>query len=326
MIAISKERKYILSIFMLSFSYTIALQLRETLNTVNRLRTQILTLPLTSKTETKLIWEGIAIRTWATLSIAGLEAPKHEIATILANPVKATLAVTTIVGLRNAYDFIHAEWRANPRPVSLSAFETLFFFSYPKNTRLFSLIEPSLKELLSYLNAQEEHPIIQAGIAHMHILASPDLPEPGLFARLVHYLFLAKYGFDIRGYATPERIWQTDMATYKRLTETYTQDHGLTQWLEYIAQSMQTNLETILADIQESRFHIEYPASFWELSDRQKEILRIMDSPEAAITNRHIHKRFKVSQITASRDLSKLTSLGLLYPHGKGRAVYYTKI
>ncbi|MCX6791801.1 MAG: hypothetical protein NT149_02070 [Candidatus Gottesmanbacteria bacterium] len=311
---------------MLSFSYTISLQLRETLNTINRLRTQILTLPLSPKTETKLIWEGIAIRTWATLSLAGYDVPKHEVATILANPAKPTRAITTILGLRNAYDFIHTEWRANPRPVSLSALETLFGFTDPTESKVFPLIEPSLKELLSYLTAQEEHPIIQAGITHMHILTLPELPEPGLLARLVHYLFLAKYGFDIRGYVTPERVWQGDTATYTRLIASYRRDHTLTQWLEYIAQSTQNNLETILTDIQESRFHIEYPAAFWELSDRQKEILTLMDTPEATMTNRQIHKRFKVSQITASRDLAKLTSLGLLYPHGRGRSVYYTKI
>jgi hypothetical protein len=311
---------------MLSFSYTISLQLRETLNTINRLRTQILALPLAPKTETKLAWEGLAIRTWATLSLAGYTVPKHEVATILANPVKPTRAVSTILGVRRAYDFIHTQWRANPRPVSMPALETLFGLSYPAKPGIFSSIESSIKELLSYLDAQEEHPVIQASIAHMHILTIPELPEPGLFARLVHYMFLAKYGFDIRGWVTPERVWQADRVTYTRLVDAYRRDHTLTRWLEYMAQSMQTNLETLAADISESRFHIEYPPSFWELSDRQKEILTLMDSPEASITNRQVHKRFHVSQITASRDLAKLTSLGLLYPHGKGRAVYYTKI
>lgn len=312
---------------MLSFSYTISLQLRETLNIVNRLRTQILTLPLPPKTETKLIWEGIAIRTWATLSLADYDVPKHEVATILANPTGPARAITTILGLRSAYDFVHSQWRANPRQISLSALETLFTITHPRDTRLFAIVEPSLKELLSYLDAQEEHPVIQAGIAHIHILTIPELPESGVFARLVHYLFLAKYGFDTRGWVTPERVWQADTAAYTRLVAAYTHgDHTLTQWLEYIAQSMQTNLETLATDIRESRFHIEYPAAFWELSDRQKEILALMDTPDATITNRKAHKRFKVSQITASRDLSKLTSLGLLYPHGKGRSVYYTKI
>ncbi len=311
---------------MLSFSYTIGLQLRETLNTVNRLRTQILILPIPQKNELKLTWEGTAIRTWATLSIAGFDVPKHEVATILANPVKPTRAISTIVGLRHAYDFIHSEWRANPRPVGISALETLFHLTYPYDNRSFGLIESSLKELLSYLAAEEEHPIIQAGIAHMHILASPDIAESGIFARLAHYLFLSKYGFDIRGWVTPERVWQADKETYSRLTAAYQKDQALTQWLEYVAQSTQTNLETTLADIQESRSHIEYPTSFWELSERQKEIVKLMDKPDTSMTNREVHKRFKVSQITASRDLAKLTSLGLLYPHGKGRAVYYTKI
>ena len=311
---------------MLSFSYTSTLQLRETLNTINRLRSQILVLPLPQKTEIKLVWEGIAIRTWATLSLSGLDAPKHEVATILANPVKPTRAIARILGVRRAYDIIHAEWRANPKPVSVAALEELFQLCYPESHNGFSTIDQSVKELLTYLDVQEEHPVIQAAIAHMHILTIPGFTDPGVFARLTHYLFLTKYGYDIRGYITPERVWQTDETTYARLITEYQREHTLTQWIEYIAQSMATNLESILSDIQESRFHIEYPASFWELSDRQKEIMRLMETPQTAITNRQVHKRFKVSQITASRDLSRLTSLGLLYPHGKGRSVYYTKI
>ncbi len=44
------------------------------------------------------------------------------------------------------------------------------------------------------------------------------------------------------------------------------------------------------------------------------------------ITNKKVQKLFKVSQITASRDLAKLASVGLLFTHGKGRSVYYTKV
>jgi hypothetical protein len=309
-----------------AFSYTISLQLHETLRIINRVRSHILSLPLPPKTETKLAWEGTAIRTWATLSLAGYTVPKHEIATILANASHPTRGIASIPGMRNAYTYIHDQWRANPRPVTLSAMETLFSFCYPQVPHSFSPIETSLKELLTFVSAQEEHPVIQAAIAHMHILTLTDLPDPGLFARLVHYLFLAKYGYDIRGWVTPERVWQTDAATYDRLIATYRRDQTLTGWIDYIAQSMQTNLETLLSDITQSRFHIEYPPSFWTLSDRQKDILSLMDTPGAAITNRQVHTRFKVSPITASRDLAKLTSLGLLYPHGKGRAVYYTKI
>lgn len=310
----------------MQFSYTISLQLRDTLNTINRLRSHILSFPLNPKTEIKRTWEGLSIRIWASLSLAHFDVPKHEIATILANPVRPTHAVALIRGLRTAYDYIHEDWRANPRPVSLSALETLFTYCYPNEPRLFGLIEPSLKKLLAYIEAEEEHPVIQAAIAHIYIASIQELPDPGLFARLVHYLFLAKYGYDIRGYVTPDRTWQSDPTTYRHLIEEYGRTNTMTKWLEYVAASMQTNLEAIAGDIQESRFHIEYPPQFWGLSQRQKEIIRILDNPEATITNRQVHARFKVSQITASRDLAKLTTLGLLYPHGKGRSIYYTKI
>ncbi len=66
--------------------------------------------------------------------------------------------------------------------------------------------------------------------------------------------------------------------------------------------------------------------SYFELNDRQTSILNMLDLPQGSITNRKIQKAYKVSQITASRDLAKLTTLGFLFSHGKGRSVYYTKV
>ena len=66
-------------------------------------------------------------------------------------------------------------------------------------------------------------------------------------------------------------------------------------------------------------------ASLWRLSNRQKLIMEKLENPNIKITNREVAKMFAVSQITASRDLSKMVNLGILLPHGKGRSVYYTK-
>lgn len=309
---------------MLSFDYTVDVQLSETLAEIGILRSHILALPLSPATEHKLQWEGTAIRTWATLFLDGRDAPKHQVATILAHPTKPTRAAGMIYGIRNTYDYIHATWRANPKPIGIGAFQTIFTLLYPQT--LFSQIEKPSTELLDYLSAENAHPLVQASIAHIHILTMPGLTEPGLLARAVHYLFLAKYGYDIRGYITPDRVWQEDIRTYTRLTAEYARSHHMTQWFAFMAESMRRSLETLSHDIEESRFHIEFPKSFWELSDRQKQILRLLEAPDATITNRYVTKHFKVSPITSSRDLAKLTSLGLIYPHGKGRSVYYTKI
>lgn len=331
----NKKRAVAVSIkSMLSFSYTTSLQLRDLLGQIDRLRTQILTLPLSQKTEAKLAWEAAAIRTWATLSLAGIDIPKHEVATILANATKKNPGTALIYAQRTSYNWIHETWRANAKPVTISTLESLYYLLFGEkraSRENFAGIEKSLRELLQYLDAKQEHPAIQSAIVHIQLLTRPpdlvpEWDEHGLFARAASYLFLSKYGYDIRGWIMPERVWLAVPATYRHLQDQYRKSENLTMWLEYIAESMVTNLTAIARDIEESAFHIEFPASFWNLTDRQKDILHALEEPNAKITNRMAQQKFRISQITASRDLAKLTSMGLLYPHGKGRSVYYTKI
>lgn len=284
---------------MLSFSYTIDLQLRSVLAEIDQLRTRILIYPLLPKTEQKIAWEAMAIRIWATLALSGHMIPKQEIATILAHPVKPTKSVQTIYALRDAYQEINATHKTT--------------FLLPR-------------ELSLYLEAETEHPVIQAAIAHAYFLMQPEQENTGTRARLAHYLLLATYGYHLRGFISPERAWYHDEATYHKLAQGNATASNLNLWLEFIAQSMRDHLYALYEDIQSAHFHIEFPQSFWTLADRQKQIMRLLLPPHARLTNRDVKKRFHISQITASRDLSRLTTLGLIYPHGKGRSVYYTKI
>lgn len=319
---------------MLSFSYTNSLQLRDLLGQIDRLRIQALTIPLSPKTEAKLAWEATAIRTWATLSLADIDIPKHEVATILANSTKKNPGTTLIYAQRTGYSWIHEQWRANPKPVTISTLETLFYLLFGEkraSRENFAGIEKSLRQLLQYLDAKQEHPVIQSAIVHMQLLTKPSILVPewdehGIFARMAGYLYLAKYGYDIRGCIAPDRVWLAVPQTYDHMQADYHTTANLTMWLEYIAQCMVTNLTSLIKDIENSTFHIEFPASFWNLTDRQKAILNTLEEPGTKITNRAAQQKFHISQITASRELAKLTSMGILYPHGKGRSVYYTKI
>ena len=78
--------------------------------------------------------------------------------------------------------------------------------------------------------------------------------------------------------------------------------------------------------LKEKKYTTRLPISFFDLTERQKEIVRLSAHPEATLTNASLQKRFSVSQITASRDLARLTGLGLLFAHGRGRSIYYTKV
>lgn len=308
---------------MLSFAYTIDLSLKDSITRIDQTRRHILSLPLPVHSEQKLAWEGNAIRTWATLALAGHDLPRAHIAALLSHPTKPTRSVSTIYRLRECYQFIHTSWRGNAKAVSVAALETLFTTLSPDKTNVFREHESDVKELLAYVGTGTEHPVIQAALAHRHVLRTFADGDAGVFARMAHYLFLAKYGYDVRGWATPDRVWTATGKSYARLIA---QNDSLNPWLSYIIQSELTDLTNLLANIQTGTFHVEYPQRFWELSQRQKAILTSLEDPHAKITNRDVKRSFKISQITASRDLARLTTLGLLYPHGKGRSVYYTKI
>jgi len=86
------------------------------------------------------------------------------------------------------------------------------------------------------------------------------------------------------------------------------------------------NTITVSGGIKGLKSQDNLPSSFWKLNGRQQSILSVLENPGEKITNKDVQKKFGVSQITASRDLSHLTTLGLLLAHGKGRSVYYTKV
>jgi Fic family protein len=116
-----------------------------------------------------------------------------------------------------------------------------------------------------------------------------------------------------------------DVVALKGAITSVQQSNNLTVWLEYFALGIIVQLNKALEDIHKNRFATTLPASYWKLNERQREILLMLEQPGTRITNKSVQKMFGVSQITASRDLAKLASLGLLFVHGKGRSVFYIK-
>jgi predicted HTH transcriptional regulator len=101
---------------------------------------------------------------------------------------------------------------------------------------------------------------------------------------------------------------------------------NLTLIMEKTAKEFKLQLERDYLRIKNRTYTSNVPQSFFHLTDRQKEIVVMMDRPQSSVTNRQVQKEFGISQITASRDLARLTTLGILYPQGRGRSVHYTKL
>jgi Fic family protein len=136
---------------------------------------------------------------------------------------------------------------------------------------------------------------------------------------------LYKHGFDCRGLLVLEEYYRTDLVTLREAIKTADQNRNLTFWLEYFAKGIVVQLKKALAEVNSPKFKTDLPASFWKINEKQKRILAYLENPELKITNKEVQKLFGISQITASRYLSKLANLGLILSHGKGRSVFYTK-
>ncbi len=308
---------------MISLSYNLSPALKERLEKIESMRREILLTPLSPKIELQIRWKAMIDRIHSSLILSGHSLTKPQIIKVLTSPI-APKKENDVLNYKKALDYINQYWLVSHKTVLVK--DVLMLYDIFCKGRLRVPLS-RIQELLDYLQAQKEHPAIEAGIANLGIVRiRPFTDGNGRLARLLALLFLYKEGFDIKGFSVFEKTWAQDRETFRQASQIALNSASITLWLEFFAQTLLAQLRDLLDEIKASSLDTGLPSSFWEISDRQKRILSSLDEPGAVATNKKIQKQFEISQITASRDLSKLASLGLIFSHGKGRSVYYTKV
>lgn len=272
-----------------SLAYTVSPILTKSLGSIDTLRTTILLTPITPLVEARLRWR--------TTRLPNLDENQ-----------------------RMAFGSLRSDWTAASKSFTVKSLETIADLVFPLTKRsLLRKIEKEEREwkrLFSYLSAQKDHPVIQAGLL-LASLSESALNEEPSFPRMVASLSLASNWYDCRGMvATPSPAERAGT-----ILERYGQ---LTLWLETFTKDCITSYEVLAQTIATTVS--SPPPPTWNLTNRHKRILSLYENPKTTLTNRDVQRLFHVSQVTASRDLSHLSGLGLLYAHGKGRSVYYTKV
>ena len=309
---------------MLNISYNISPRLKEHLGKIEDLRRQILLAPISPTTELKLRWEAAFNRTYASLKLSGNNLKKNEMLKLLSEIThkKVSGEQKQVLGYKKALDEISRNWPGKDAPVQAKDIVELHRLIGAGRLRV---PMAGLQHLLDYLQARSENPIIQAGIVFIEMEKMQLFPYANkLIANLASLVFLYKHGSDFKGFLAYETAWLEN--DYKENYDRALSSVSLTLWLEYFASCILKQAESISQSLEKPRAILDLRESFWRLNERQKSILSFLDFPQAAITNRQIQKSFKTSQITASRDLAKLTNLGFLFSHGQGRSVSYTRV
>lgn len=317
---------------MIAISYTLTPTIQDYLLDIDKFRRSILITPLPLPTEQKLRWQATNEHIYGSLQLQGSSITKSQINNLLLHPVKHPTAwETDALAYKNALDIVRADWTANPKPLQPSHIGALSLIALPHAARqsmhLLKESEADIKQLLSYAGSQKDHPLMLAGMFYGQLIQTEIGGfTHGILPPLMTTVILAKYGYDCRGMLALEPQWIASMEAHNHAIKSIRTHGNLTAWLEHFIIAAHTSYDLLYTQIRDAANTGLTPSSAqtWNLNSREESILRYLENPAAKATNKVVQHLFRVSQVTASRDLSHLASLGLIFSHGKGRSVYYT--
>jgi hypothetical protein len=319
---------------MKNFSYSLTPTVHTNLQTIELLRRDILSTQLSPKTEMRLRFDTLVGRIQGICAFSGTPISKNDIVRELTfSTIKSKQAATATTPLRITFAYITYEWSINTRPVTYATLETIATL-LGETSKIGAIYvaelahsKDQMKNLLDFLATSKDHPIVTANVAFLQTMAIAPLgTKTAQFSFMLLFLFLYKYGYDLRSTITILPFWTHDLKTFQyTLVEAQTSGN-FSKFIDFAIQQFAGELSEKRDTIPTSQLKFSATAALFTLTDRQKDILSRMDEPSVSVTNRAVQKQFGISQITASRDLARLSALGLLYPHGKGRSVYYTKV
>lgn len=312
---------------MLNFSYTLSPTLKKEIENIETTRNLSLVVLLSPREELLLQWEAAIERVFATQDTHGHRLKHAEITRLFLPQIKKTQvkAEKLLIDYKRLHDKLFYTFSLSSAPLTGNAIKTILA-DLGIDSKKLDIEE--LKRILSFIQVNPEHPVVQAGLSYiLFSIAIPPLYPYTLLPVLIAEIFLYKYGFDMKRMLVLENYFLAQDHSFPSFIEEAKKTKNLSRVLEYFTEVVSVEAIKTLKIIQKKEFktYSGYAESF-KFNDRQKEILSYVARPGTRITNKDVQKLCGVSQITASRELALLSSLGLLFTAGKGRSVYYTKV
>lgn len=315
---------------MINLSYNLSDKISENITKINELRTKILLTPIKPRQEIKLKWEANTSKAYWGLTLADNKMTKAQMLKLVSKPLSKKLndQEKEVVSYLNTLRIIYEVWTASKLPFTTKSVLDIYDLSckpvFGSTASYYKSKESEVNSILQFIESGKDHPVIKAGLLQIEIIKlSPFENGTGRVARLLSHQMLARYGYDVRGLLILEDYYREDLISLREATKSIEKYKNATKWLEYFTEGVIHGMADVLKSIE----NVEQgqSKSLWKLTERQKKIMEKFENPDIKITNKLIQKEFGISQITASRDLSKMANLGILLPHGKGRSVFYTK-
>jgi len=299
---------------MFTNSFNLTAVLKAKLANIDLLYKEIMIIPISPNTEVEMRTSAIVshIQGWVNLTNQPYSKESlHEILEQFQAKNEST-QVAKIINYKKTLNYIRENWAANPANVNFEAIKELSE-TLGVNFGTRQTIEP----LLTYIQTQPIHPAVQAAIAHLAFY-------PSRSSYLLSQLFLAKAGYDLRGWLSLEDCWSQNKQSYLQVIQQATDTKNSTGWLEYFSQALIVQMSLVKSHLEKIS-KVSTNDSHKRLNKRQIAILELIEKSPDPVTNRQVQDAFNVSQITASRDLGKLSLSGFIASQGGGRSTAYTR-
>ena len=306
---------------MKSFSFILSTTVSQELNNLDLVRKRVLVEQMSSGKETEIRFDNLTRIIASSLMLSGKSAGVNEISATILNKKNTTLSAD-IIAIKNAFDYLRHFCLLKEGPIDVSTITAIIKTLKPQKKIDFE----NLKTVVEFVNVNPENSVVQAGI--FFGLLYDVLPEDNnsiKIASIVSEAFTYKHGYDFRGMINLQEFFFSDLLNLKKKLKTAQDSGNLSQVIEYYVQAYSIQAEKAYQILSKRLLQNKLPDAISKLSERQTKILALFDTPNAKITNKSVQKEFGVSQITASRDLSKLALVGLVFQMGRGRSVYYVK-
>ncbi len=303
---------------MKAFSYTKSPYLVAEIDKIEELRKTLLLTTLSPNEEILFQWNTQIDRIYFTFLLNNKQIARSEIKSLIkTNSLEVSRFKKTL-------DYLYQQWLVSSETVNVKAFTTLYLLLYGKRA---NPPEEDLQNSLKYIQTNPDNPLVASALSQILLLTTDYFgPESNLMAPLAGLLFLYKYGYDFRRMLVLEEYYYQHKDRYQGLINRSLRDTNITPWLEFVVEAASYQLNKLLRQISSKDYAQNDSRLVVGLNDRQNSLLRLLDEPGSKISNKIVQKKFKVSPITAARDLAKLVNLGVLFAIGKGRSTYYTKV
>jgi len=180
----------------------------------------------------------------------------------------------------------------------------------------------------------EIHPVIKAGIAHIHMVAiHPFWDGNGRTARGLSALILQRSQFDLKKLLSIESYLFAIRDKYftaieRTLGTRFLPDYDATSWLEFFVMALKAQVEGLTAQLTEwhrmmQSIYKDVTAKGWTLQQIDAYMFALQTGQ---ITRSDYIEITGVSPVTASRHLAEFVKAGMFEPEGKGRSRIYRPV